>query len=354
MRRKTCNRILRILLCTVVAVPAVRPAAAGSFHWVDRQGFHGMERLDKVPLEHRKDLPMARNMVSLPFTANEDRDGAMYAWFMLGRAGLVYPFTKTRDLPKSPFFITVQEPRPADIAWWKGFMALSQGRGKVSSAQGETTLQAMEKKRGKVTWYRFSGSPATPPPAAKTAPPTALKTADRSLAGLDQASTLPPRVKDDAERQRVIKEWEKTTAGLEKLRKSTPTILRCFGDSGCATGWATTLAVPGAWERAEAYLLRTEELLQEAPEAYISLGILYTDSSEDYAILGEKQFRTALLHARQEQLPQIWWGLALALHYQGKTGEALDVVDRLIAQHPNASPAPKTCVTPFFTSASEK
>jgi tetratricopeptide (TPR) repeat protein len=312
------------------------PAFAASFHWVDRDGFHAVDRITKVPLEHRKDLPMVKNQTSLPFTEEENRDGAMYVWFILGQSGIGYSFTRAADFPKSPLFKKVGEPQAADIAWWKGFIALNGGKGDVLlTAQGEKSLKTLEKRRGKVTWYRYDGPPpANISPTAERAPLKALKSADGALLSLDGAATFPPRVKDDVERDLLRKDWEKAMAGLEALRKKytdDPQVLRLLG-VGFRMGY--NLAVPGAWERAEAYLLRAEELAPDAPEAYLSLGVLYADSQPDYAEQAERQFRTALRLARKEQLPQIWWGLALALYHQGKVQEAVETIDRLIALRP--------------------
>ena len=66
---------------------------ASSFHWVDRQGFHSVDQLSQVPLEHRRDLPMALNGTSFPFTEQEDHDGAMYVWFILGQSGYDYHYS---------------------------------------------------------------------------------------------------------------------------------------------------------------------------------------------------------------------------------------------------------------------
>ncbi|HEY6007614.1 MAG TPA: hypothetical protein VIU40_04765, partial [Geobacteraceae bacterium] len=94
------------------------PAAAelGSFHWADRDGFHAVESLAQVPLAHRKDLPMARNRTALPFAGEEDADGAMYVWFILGQAGFDYPYVKGADRPASPLFSRKEKGEKGDIA----------------------------------------------------------------------------------------------------------------------------------------------------------------------------------------------------------------------------------------------
>jgi tetratricopeptide (TPR) repeat protein len=316
---------------------------AASFNWVDPDGFHSVDRITDVPLAHRKELPMVKNQTSLPFTAEENRDGAMFIWFSLGQQGFDYTYTKAADFPQSPYFKEVQEPQPADIAWWKGFVAIYRGeKGALFAARGDLALKAQEKKRGKARWFRYDGPPrVTPPPAAKKAPQSALKAANDSLLHLNGAATFPPQVKDDTERDRLRAKWEKEAAKLELLRKKYPDDPQVLRLLGVSYRMGYNLGMPGAWERAEAYLLRTEELMPEAPEAYISLGVLYGDSQPDNAKPAERQFRLALRHARKEQLPQIWWGLSLALHFQGKEKEAVKIIDRLLALRPGDEKAIK-------------
>jgi hypothetical protein len=313
----------------------VAHARASSFHWVDRDGFHEVDEIGKVPLANRRELSMARNRTALPFSAEENRDGAMYVWFVLGQTGFDYPYTPARDFPKSRVFKKVEKPRAADIAWWPDSVALYGDKGDVLlSARGEEPLKVAAGKHGPPVWYRFVGSSSKKPVPGKRAPQQALRSADDALRKLDGAAWFPPRVKNDAELDRLGKEWKKTVADLETLRRSHPDDPQVLRRLGACYRMGHNLDMPGAWERAEAYLLRAEELAPDAPEAYISLGILYADTDFDHAEQAESQFRQALRHARQEQQPQVWWGLALSLYYQGKIKEAVQTVDRVIARHP--------------------
>jgi tetratricopeptide (TPR) repeat protein len=327
---------------------------AASFNWVDRDGFHSVDRITDVPLVHRKDLPMVKNQTSLPFNAEENRDGAMFVWFILGQEGFDYTYTKAADFPRSPFFKEAQERQPADIAWWKGFVVIYRGEKEMLlSARGDLPLKAEEKKRGKARWFRYDGPPRVmPPPTENRAPQKVLKTANDSLLRLNGAATFPPQVKDDAERDLLRGNWEKEAAKLEVLRKKYPDDPQVLRLLGVLYRMGYNLGMPGAWERAEAYLLRTEEMIPDAPEAYISLGVLYGDTQPDYAKQAERQFRLALQHARKSQLPQIWWGLSLALHYQGKEKEAVKIIDRLIALRPGDEKAKKLRET-FLTAGEE-
>jgi len=298
-------------------------------------------------------MPMVKNQTSLPFTAEENRDGAMFVWFIFGQQGYDYPFTMAADFPQSPFFKEVQERQPADIAWWKGFVAIYRGeRETLFTARGDLPLKAEEKRRGKARWFRYVSPPGSMHlPEAKKAPQKTLKAADNSLLRLRGAAVFPPKIKDDTERDFLRGQWEKEAAKLEMLRKKYPDDPQVLRLLGVLYRMGYNLGMPGAWERAEAYLLRTEELIPVASDAYISLGILYGDSQPDYAKPAELQFRLALRYARKEQLPQIWWGLSLALHGQGKDKEAVAIIDRLITLNPRDEKAKNLRET--FLSAGE-
>ncbi len=322
-------------------------SVAASFHWVDRDGFHSVDQVTKVPLEHRKDLPMARNRTSLPFTKEEDRDGAMYVWFILGQAGCDYPYVAAKDFPYCPFFKMVETPQEGDIAWWKGFVALYREKdGALLVSRGTKQLKAEEKKRGKATWFRYDGPPpAASAPVMDRAPQQALKTADTALSRLEGAAVFPSRIKGEAERELLEKNWKKAAVGLEALRKKYPDDPQVLWRLGECYRRGHNIAVPGAWDRTEAFFLRAEELGPEVPEPYLYLGAHYADTHFTYGERAEAQFRGALPYARKDQLPQVWWGLAVALYYQGKTKEAVKAADRLIALRPNDARAQKLRAT---------
>jgi hypothetical protein len=111
---------------------------AASFNWVDREGFHSVAQITDVPLAHRKDLPMVKNQISLPFTAEENRDGAMFVWFIFVQEGFDYPYTKAADFQQNFFFKEAQERQPGDIAWWKGFRRYTGEKRGCSSPPGVT------------------------------------------------------------------------------------------------------------------------------------------------------------------------------------------------------------------------
>ena len=69
--------------------------------------------------------------------------------------------------------------------------------------------------------------------------------------------------------------------------------------------------------------------------------------------LAEAQFRRALPHARKDQLPQVWWGIAVSLYYQGKIDAAVTAIDRVIALRPGDG-APKRLRETFLDAKKKK
>lgn len=67
----------------------------------------------------------------LPFTHEEDADGARFVWFTNCRAGFPYSYVPTADVPRSAAFVEVDSttpsggPRPGDVAWWPTFMGIT-------------------------------------------------------------------------------------------------------------------------------------------------------------------------------------------------------------------------------------
>lgn len=64
-----------------------------------------------------------------PFTAEQDRDGAMFVWFITCYTGLRYDYIPASEFPHTPRFRKVKKPRDGDVAWWPDMVALYQSEG---------------------------------------------------------------------------------------------------------------------------------------------------------------------------------------------------------------------------------
>ena len=318
----------------LLAAPLAHGKEAAPYHWADSAGFHAVDSLAKVPLAHRRDLPMAHNKTSLPFGEEEDADGSMYVWFVLGQAGLDYPYMTGADIPRSPLFRRVEKGEEGDVAWWSGRVAIATAKGTLLTARGEVQLAAEEKTRGKAVWYRYSGPARAKTSAGKRAPKKVLKEADALLVGLGGAAFFPPRVKDKPDLERLRAAWHRAVKGIESQRRAYPDDPRVLRRLGECYRMGHNLDLDDTWEQAEAYLQRSQALDPDDPETAISLGALYADTNYKYGAQAEAQFRRALPRASKERLPQVWWGIAVSLYYQGKIDAAVKAIDRVIALRP--------------------
>jgi hypothetical protein len=62
----------------------------------------------------------------LPFSREENADGARFVWFIMGRAGFPYEYVAAKDFPTSSEFTQVEadSARAGDVAWWPSFVAI--------------------------------------------------------------------------------------------------------------------------------------------------------------------------------------------------------------------------------------
>ncbi len=307
---------------------------AESFHWVDRDGFHSVDSLLKVPLEHRRDLPMARHKEAFPFTQEEDSDGSMYLWFMFSEAGMVYPYTRAMDVPKSKLFRKVSEPQRGDIAWWKQCIVLYDSEGNLRTPAGKVPLKKMENRYGKATWYRIDLPDKARSTTAVSASADVLAKADAILARFRAAEVFHPHEEGDPKFEALTKDWERGEADLEVIRRLFPDSPQVLAKLGELYRLGHNLDIPGTWEKAEAFLLKAEDLDMNLVDAYLSLGAHYADTGLNYAGKAEVQFRKALSLAQGKKRGQALWGLSMSMYYQGRKKEAVQAVDRLIVLQP--------------------
>lgn len=94
----------------------------------------------------------------LPFTAEENADGARFVWFIMGRAGFSYPYIPADSFPTSREFTEVDpdSARAGDVAFWPHFVALFSGPpdNTLVLVGPRVPLKEMVAQRGKVRYYR--------------------------------------------------------------------------------------------------------------------------------------------------------------------------------------------------------
>ena len=94
----------------------------------------------------------------LPFTAAENKDGARFVWFIVGRAGFTYDYIPADSFPTSGEFTEVDpdSARAGDIAYWPKFVAVFSGPpDNVLVVVGpRIPLKDMVTQRGKARFYR--------------------------------------------------------------------------------------------------------------------------------------------------------------------------------------------------------
>ena len=98
---------------------------------------------------------------ALPFSAEDNADGARFVWFSNCLAGMPYPYVRARDLPASSSFTEIDAttptggPRAGDVIWWSQFMATIVGPdGPAVIPGGRLPFDELERKYGKPRFYR--------------------------------------------------------------------------------------------------------------------------------------------------------------------------------------------------------
>ncbi len=93
----------------------------------------------------------------LPFTREQNADGARFVWFIMGRAGFPYPYIPAKDFPGNGDFTEVpsDSARDGDVAWWPTFVAIYGGADStVVLPEGPTALAALKRRLGPPRVFR--------------------------------------------------------------------------------------------------------------------------------------------------------------------------------------------------------
>lgn len=108
-----------------------------------------------APLDHTP-RPAYGPGIAFPFTAEEDRDGAMYVWFLYCHTGFRYEYIPASEFPQSKRFRIVDDPRNGDIAWWPGYVALYDAKKQFfMTALGEFHPDDLKQDFPKPKFYRM-------------------------------------------------------------------------------------------------------------------------------------------------------------------------------------------------------
>ncbi len=69
---------------------------------------------------------MAFGDAGLPFTAEENADGAKFVWYVLNRSDMKFYYLPADHFTESPNFAPVEHglQRSGDVAWWPHMMAI--------------------------------------------------------------------------------------------------------------------------------------------------------------------------------------------------------------------------------------
>ena len=116
-------------------------------------------------------LPLSANADSgLPFTAEENADGARFVWYVLQRSGMEFDYLPADHFPESPNFRVIEHglQDAGDVAWWPHLMAIYDPNFPkarelpldvaIVTAKGPLSLSKLEEKMGPAIFYRYGKS----------------------------------------------------------------------------------------------------------------------------------------------------------------------------------------------------
>jgi hypothetical protein len=116
-------------------------------------------------------LPLSASADSgLPFTAEENADGARFVWYVLQRSGMEFDYLPADHFPESPRFRAIEHglQEAGDVAWWPYLMAIYDPNFPkarelpldvaIVTAKGPLSLTKLEEKMGPAIFYRYEKS----------------------------------------------------------------------------------------------------------------------------------------------------------------------------------------------------
>lgn len=103
----------------------------------------------------------------LPFTAEENADGAKFVWYVLNRSDMRFDYLPADHFAESPNFRPVEHglQKSGDVAWWPHMMAIYDSNFPkarelpddvaIVTAQGPRSLTKLEEEMGPAIFYRY-------------------------------------------------------------------------------------------------------------------------------------------------------------------------------------------------------
>jgi len=181
--------------------------------------------------------------------------------------------------------------------------------------------------------------------AAQRTPTTLRGTDEQKLADVDaELAALrpvlrgyPPRVSSKEQRQQVTAQWKETEAALNELAGADPQDPKIQWRLGELYRFGHNLDIPQAGAACIRHLERAIALRPDYVDAYLELGIFYTDAGPQWAQLGEANLKKAIKLSAPTPLPRGWRALAFAYYYQGRFSDSAAAADKYLSLVPDDS-----------------
>jgi tetratricopeptide (TPR) repeat protein len=145
----------------------------------------------------------------------------------------------------------------------------------------------------------------------------------------------PPNISSAEQRRQIERRWHEAEEALERFDEAHPNQSPVEYRMGELYRFGDNLDIKGAADKCVAHLQRAVELQPDFAEAYLELGIFYTDSGPRWASLGEANLKKAIELSRPTPVPRAWRALSLAYYYQTKFTEAVGAADRYLSLVPD-------------------
>ena len=147
--------------------------------------------------------------------------------------------------------------------------------------------------------------------------------------------SYPPSISSDEQRREVERRWHEAEDALKRFDEAHPNQSPVEYRMGELYRFGNNLDVKGAADECVEHLQRAVALQPDFAEAYLELGMFYTDSGPRWASLGETNLKKAIELSRPTPVPRAWRALSLAYYYQTKFTQAVSAADRYLLLVPD-------------------